>query len=206
MVFIVKSRNQKFYIYYGKDKYENEDLIKYGFPIDVWFHVENLSSRHVYLRLPEDVTIDTIPQDILDECFQLVKDGSKDGRKKSKVSVCYTMWENLKKTSGMEIGEVGFFDDKKVKVQHNITKNNELLKLLNKNTEEKTIDFATEKDNYNKEMINKNKKIEEEKRKKEQEEIRVMREASKDKHFEFVDKLGKETSNKEDVDLDEDFW
>lgn len=37
----------------GADKYENEDLIKYSLPHDVWFHVDNLSSAHVYLRLPQ---------------------------------------------------------------------------------------------------------------------------------------------------------
>jgi hypothetical protein len=36
-------------IYMGKDKTENEELIKYSFPKDVWFHVESLSSAHVYL-------------------------------------------------------------------------------------------------------------------------------------------------------------
>lgn len=38
-------------IYMGKDKHENEDLIRYGIPEDVWFHVDNLSSAHVYLRM-----------------------------------------------------------------------------------------------------------------------------------------------------------
>lgn len=38
-------------LYMGKDKYENEDLIRYGLPEDVWFHVDNLSSAHVYLRM-----------------------------------------------------------------------------------------------------------------------------------------------------------
>lgn len=38
-------------LYMGKDKHENEDLIRYGFPEDVWFHVDNLSSAHVYLRM-----------------------------------------------------------------------------------------------------------------------------------------------------------
>lgn len=206
MVFIVQSCNADYYIYYGKDKYENEELIKYGFPIDVWFHADNLSSRHVYVRLPEGVGIDDIDADVLNEVCQLVKDGSKEGRKKPKISVCYTMWENLKKTSNMEIGEVGFVDDKKIKVIHNITKNAELLKKLYKVTQERIIDYAEEKDNYNKEVINKNKKIEEERRKKEQEEIRKQREISKDKRFEFMDKIGSETSNKADVDLDEDFW
>ena len=36
-------------IYMGKDKFENEDLIKYGHDEDVWFHVERLSSAHVYV-------------------------------------------------------------------------------------------------------------------------------------------------------------
>ncbi|KAG9336216.1 hypothetical protein JZ751_002563 [Albula glossodonta] len=40
-------------IYMGKDKYENEDLIKYGWPEDIWFHVDKLSSAHVYLRMPK---------------------------------------------------------------------------------------------------------------------------------------------------------
>ncbi|KAL7747269.1 hypothetical protein RI367_007323 [Sorochytrium milnesiophthora] len=40
-------------IYMGKDKFENEDLIKWGWDVDVWFHVDNLSSAHVYLRLQE---------------------------------------------------------------------------------------------------------------------------------------------------------
>lgn len=42
-------------IYMGKDKYENEELIKYAWPdCDIWFHVDNLSSAHVYLRLKPD--------------------------------------------------------------------------------------------------------------------------------------------------------
>jgi len=97
MVIFFKSSDPNFIIYVGKDKYENEDLIKYAFPIDVWFHVEDMSSAHVYLRLPEGITIDKIPDEVLEECFQIVKDNSRDGRKKDKVSVCYTLWEILKK-------------------------------------------------------------------------------------------------------------
>ena len=40
-------------LYMGKDKYENEGLIKHGWPEDVWFHVDSLSSAHVYARLPK---------------------------------------------------------------------------------------------------------------------------------------------------------
>ena len=34
--------------YVGRDKHENEFLIKYGWPGDVWFHVEGYSCAHVY--------------------------------------------------------------------------------------------------------------------------------------------------------------
>lgn len=29
----------------------DEELIKWGWPEDVWFHVDEMSSAHVYLRL-----------------------------------------------------------------------------------------------------------------------------------------------------------
>ena len=38
-------------VYMGKDKYENEDLIKYAYHEDLWFHVDDMSSAHVYLRM-----------------------------------------------------------------------------------------------------------------------------------------------------------
>lgn len=60
----------------GKDKYENEDLIAYGQPEDVWFHVDDLSSAHVYLRLKPGQNLDDIPEDILLECASLVKANS----------------------------------------------------------------------------------------------------------------------------------
>lgn len=34
------------------------------------------------------------------------------------IDVVYTMWANLKKTQGMDVGQVGFFKDKEVTV-HN---------------------------------------------------------------------------------------
>jgi hypothetical protein len=180
----------------GKDKYENEELIKYAFPIDVWFHVENLSSAHVYLRLPEEFTIDTIPQEILSECLQIVKDNSKDGRKKEKVSVCYTLWENLFKTSSMDVGEVGFKDSTQVKIVNGVTKNPDLLKILKKTLEEKEINLELEKESYKKEVDNKKKKYYEEQRKQNIEEAKKMKELKKEKSFGFIEDLGQATSNK----------
>uniref|UniRef100_A0A9L0IGV7 Coiled-coil domain-containing protein 25 n=1 Tax=Equus asinus TaxID=9793 RepID=A0A9L0IGV7_EQUAS len=63
-------------IYMGKDKYENEDLIKYGWPEDIWFHVDRLSSAHVYLRLHKGETIEDIPKEVLMDCAHLVKANS----------------------------------------------------------------------------------------------------------------------------------
>lgn len=52
MVLFFKASSGKL-IYMGRDKHENEDLIKFAWPEDVWFHVDSLSSAHVYLRLDE---------------------------------------------------------------------------------------------------------------------------------------------------------
>ena len=50
MVFYYVARGD-YHIYMGRDKFENEKLIEWGWPEDVWFHVDDLSSAHVYLRM-----------------------------------------------------------------------------------------------------------------------------------------------------------
>lgn len=94
MVFYYTSRGG-YHIYMGRDKFENEKLIQWGWPEDVWFHVDDMSSAHVYLRLKEvrprpragwnlahlvyalwfvqGDTIDTIDPEALYDCCQLVK-------------------------------------------------------------------------------------------------------------------------------------
>ncbi|RUS21126.1 hypothetical protein BC937DRAFT_93553 [Endogone sp. FLAS-F59071] len=57
---------------------DDEDLIKYGFPED--FHVDKLSSAHVYLRLQPDQDWTQIPEELLMDCAQLVKANSIEGR------------------------------------------------------------------------------------------------------------------------------
>ena len=51
----------------GKDKYENEELIKFAWhDVDIWFHVEDLSSAHVYLRLKEPVeNVTDVPDEVI---------------------------------------------------------------------------------------------------------------------------------------------
>jgi hypothetical protein len=54
-------------------RFENENLIKFGLPTDIWFHVDKLSSAHVYLRLNPGQSWEDIPEALLIDCCQLVK-------------------------------------------------------------------------------------------------------------------------------------
>mmetsp|Transcript_26322 Transcript_26322/g.30586 ORF Transcript_26322/g.30586 Transcript_26322/m.30586 type:complete len:86 (+) Transcript_26322:85-342(+) len=83
MVFYFTPSSGDFTIYMGKDKYENEDLIKYGLDEDVWFHVDDLSSAHVYLRMKPGMTLSDITEELLLECASLVKANSIQGCKVS---------------------------------------------------------------------------------------------------------------------------
>ena len=42
------------------------------------------------------------------------------GNKMNNIDVIYTMWENLKKTASMDVGQVGFYNDKEVKSNQNV--------------------------------------------------------------------------------------
>ena len=47
------------------------------------FHVDNLSSAHVYLRMKTGESWASIPQDLLEDCAQLTKANSIEGTKSS---------------------------------------------------------------------------------------------------------------------------
>ncbi|KAJ7051767.1 cytoplasmic protein [Mycena amicta] len=134
-------------IYMGKDKVENEDLIKYALPSDIWFHVDKLSSAHVYLRLPEDgsMTWDAIPGPLLTDCAQLVKANSIEGNKKDNLTIIYTPSDNLKKTGDMAVGQVSFHNDKRVKRVHVPTRENAIVNRLNKTKSERVVEHEQER-------------------------------------------------------------
>ncbi|KAI4167304.1 MAG: hypothetical protein LQ343_007307 [Gyalolechia ehrenbergii] len=100
-------------IYVGKDKFENEELIKYGWDED--FHADNLSSAHVYLRLKSDQEWDQLPAALVEDCAQLTKANSIEGNKKDNVTIIYTPWSNLLKNASMATGQVSFRDPKKTR-------------------------------------------------------------------------------------------
>ncbi|OWA54538.1 Coiled-coil domain-containing protein 25 [Hypsibius exemplaris] len=119
-------------MYMGVDKYENEDLIKHSWPEDVWFHVDKLSSAHVYLRLQPNQTIDDLPEEVVTDCCQLVKANSIQGNKESNVGIVYTLASNLKKTGDMDTGQVGFKDQKAVRRARVEKRINEIVNRLDK--------------------------------------------------------------------------
>ncbi len=100
-------------VYAGKDKYENEDLIRWGWPEDIWFHVDAHSSAHLYCRFPKGSKkgMDDLTPEVIEEVSQLTKANSIEGCKLNNVRIVYTPWSNLKKTNDMEVGQIGFHSE-----------------------------------------------------------------------------------------------
>ncbi|KAJ8476586.1 hypothetical protein OPV22_020313 [Ensete ventricosum] len=151
MVFYFKARPEAgdYTIFMGLDKHENEELIKYGFPEDIWFHVDKMSSAHVYLRLNKGQTIDDINEGLLEDCAQLVKANSIQGNKVNNVDVVYTPWFNLKKTPSMDVGQVGFHNPKMVRTVKVEKRINETVNRLNKTKVERKPDLKAEREAVN---------------------------------------------------------
>merc|ERR1712129_231955 len=147
-------------LFMGLDKHENEELIKWGWPEDVWFHVDKLSSAHVYLRLKEGETLDDVPMSVIEDAAQLDKANSISGNKMNDIDVVYTMWSNLKKTDGMVAGQVGFHKDKEVRKIRVSKRENHIVNRLNKTKREvKTPDLRTERESRDKLERDERKKI-----------------------------------------------
>ncbi|KAF2952286.1 hypothetical protein DAI22_01g325950 [Oryza sativa Japonica Group] len=143
MVFYYKARPDAgdYTIYMGADKNENEELIK--------FHVDKVSSAHVYLRLKKGESIDSICDGLLEDCAQLVKAHSIQGNKMNNVEVVYTPWSNLKKSPSMDVGQVGFHNTRMVRVVIVEKRVNEIINRLNKTRVERRPDLKAEKDASN---------------------------------------------------------
>ncbi|KAA8525295.1 hypothetical protein F0562_007150 [Nyssa sinensis] len=151
MVFYFKARPDAgdYTIFMGLDKFENEELIKYGFPEDIWFHVDKMSSAHVYVRLHKGQTIDDISEGLLEDCAQLVKANSIQGNKVNNVDVVYTPWQNLRKTASMDVGQVGFHNPKMVRTVRVEKRINDTVNRLNRTKVERTPDLKAEREAVN---------------------------------------------------------
>ncbi|XP_030054530.1 coiled-coil domain-containing protein 25 [Microcaecilia unicolor] len=190
-------------IYMGKDKYENEDLIKYGWPEDIWFHVDKLSSAHVYLRLQKGQTIDDIPKEVLIDCAQLVKANSIQGCKEDNIKVVYTPWSNLKKTADMDVGQIGFHRQKEVKMVTVEKKVNEIVKRLEKTKDQRFPDLAAEKEARDREERNEKKAQIQEIKKKEKEERKKKMELDELRSYTSLMKAENMSANEDGYDSDD---
>ncbi|KAF4874195.1 Coiled-coil domain-containing protein 25 [Colletotrichum siamense] len=135
----------------------DEELIKYGWEED--FHVDKLSSAHIYLRLPDPhpsttpaMTWDAIPEPLLTDLAQLTKANSIEGNKKDNITIIYTPWSNLKKDGSMAVGQVSFKDPRKVKRVLVAQRENPVVNRLNKTKVEKKPDLAQEREDRLKEL------------------------------------------------------
>lgn len=161
------------FIYVGKDKYESkshsrrssplrsmtfannlldEDLIKYGWDEDVWFHADKLSSAHIYLRMTPSQTWDDLPPELLTDLAQLTKANSIEGNKKDNVTIIYTPWSNLKKDGSMDVGQVTFHNPRLVKRVLVSQRENAIVNRLNKTKVERKPDLKEEKEDRQKEL------------------------------------------------------
>ncbi|CAJ1966172.1 unnamed protein product [Cylindrotheca closterium] len=185
MVYYFTSLCGEFMIYMGKDKYENDELIKYGLPEDVWFHVDNLSSAHVYLRMKPGMSMDDISDDLIEQCSSLCKANSIAGCKKPSVHIVYTRWKNLKKTAGMVEGQVTYHRPENVR-RVKIEKNVPIVKQLERTRKELFPDLEKEQERREKEIQrqkkNEYKKLASEKKKQQAE-------AQRDKELRSYDRL-----------------
>jgi len=89
--------------------------------------------------------MDDIPEDCVTQCCSLVKANSIAGCKKSSVYIVYTRWKNLKKTSDMVDGQVGYHRPENVR-RMKIEKNNTIVKQIEKSKQELYPDLAKEQE------------------------------------------------------------
>jgi len=214
MVFYFKARPESgdYTIFMGLDKFENEELIKYGFPEDIWFHVDKMSSAHVYLRMRKGQTIDDISEGLLEDCAQLVKANSIQGNKVNNIDVVYTPWQNLKKTPSMDVGQVGFHNNKAVRTVRVEKRINEVVNRLNRTKVERKPDLKAEREAVNAaERAERKQQLRDKKRREDMERLEKERQAEvrSYKNLMVADKM---TSNKEIAsthkslqELEEDF-
>lgn len=203
MVFFYTPREAGYLIYVGRDKHENEELLRCGWETDVWFHVDKLSSAHVYLRLPDGTDIASIPAGVLEDCAQLVKHNSIEGNRTNGVVVVYTPWANLKKSGDMATGQVGFHSPKVVRRTRVEKRDNAIVNRLNKTKSEAFPDLAAEKEAHLRAVA---RAAREAARKREQEERALAEERAREKSqrsYKLLQVDEKKESNK-DVGLNVD--
>lgn len=150
-------------------------------------------------------TIDDIPTAVIEDAAQLVKANSISGNKLNNVDVVYTMWENLKKTAGMDVGQVSFHRDKdvrKIRVEKRI---NDIVNRLNKTKTEGNPDFRAEREKRDADEREDKKKLMRNLRDQEKENERRRKEEQELRSYSSLMAADKMTSNHDDGNDSDDF-
>jgi len=169
------------------------------------FHVDNLSSAHVYLRLKTGDAWSSIPRALLEDCAQLTKANSIEGNKKDNVTIIYTPWSNLRKDASMATGQVSFHDQKKVKKVHVAARENPVVNRLNKTKVEKFPDLREEKESDLREK-RKNERLKREEHKARERDEKKRREELKWQKAHAYDDLMNEDNMVSNQDRDASFY
>ncbi|OGM39135.1 DUF814 domain protein [Aspergillus bombycis] len=170
------------------------------------FHVDNLSSAHVYLRLRDGESWDNIPQPLLEDCAQLTKANSIEGNKKDNITIIYTPWSNLMKDGSMATGQVSFHNPKMVRKVFVRQRENIIVNRLNKTRAEKYPDLMAEKEESLKKKQREERKIRGEQRAREKQEMREREQLKWQKEHAYDDLMSEENiQGSSNQDRDPDF-
>ncbi|MGH0137492.1 UNVERIFIED_CONTAM: hypothetical protein FKN15_063876 [Acipenser sinensis] len=111
------------------------------------------------------------------------------------INVVYTPWANLKKTGGMDVGQIGFHRQKEVRLVAVEKKINEIVNRLEKTKEERYPDLAAEKESRDREERTEKKTQIQEIKRNEREEMKKKKELDELKSYSSLMKSDKMTTN-----------
>ncbi|MGH0182058.1 UNVERIFIED_CONTAM: hypothetical protein FKN15_036492 [Acipenser sinensis] len=111
------------------------------------------------------------------------------------INVVYTPWANLKKTGGMDVGQIGFHRQKEVKLVAVEKKINEIVNRLEKTKEERSPDLAAEKESRDREERTEKKTQIQEIKRNEREEMKKKKELEELKSYSSLMKSDNMTTN-----------
>ena len=105
-------QNETYEIQIGKNKFENDELIRHAKLTDIWFHIANAPSCHVILTTStENIKIKTLPKQVIKRCACLCKSNSSSNSVKN-CEIIYTTISNIEFTE--VLGQVIATNTKKI--------------------------------------------------------------------------------------------
>jgi hypothetical protein len=132
------------------------------------------------------------------------------GCKTNNITVVYTEFENLKKTPRMDVGQVGFHDDKRVLTVKVEKKLSEVVNRLNKTREERKPNLQEEREERDRQERAERRKRDDEMRQQEKEEIERKKKEAQERSYSSImqEDMMKTNEFSEDVDyhsIEDDF-